>query len=326
MKPSSPPSRRAPFRALLAAGAAAAALALTPVYADAGEIVHVVARGQTLGRIAKRYHVSVEAIREANDLAPGERIHPGLALKIPAKGHEADAAKGAADHGGKRDKPEKTDRAKKGARAPKDEPVDQAASFSRPRGPVRHGFVRMTRGADKLEVQLLGHRGHLAPAALAGLGNILRFAPTGARTPIDPRLAALIGAVSDHFGGRTIHVVSGFRPYSPAQYTPHSNHNVGRAMDFSIEGVPNTVVRDFCRTFRNAGVGYYPNSSFVHLDVRTGKAYWVDYSHPGEAPHYDSPNAQHTADEAARDVEPHPGAGDAGDPSPAGDPGSSTTP
>ncbi len=124
-----------------------------------------------------------------------------------------------------------------------------------------------------------------------------------------------MGEVSDHFGGRTLHVVSGFRPYSPAQYTPHSNHNVGRAMDFSVEGVPNTVVRDFCRTFRNAGVGYYPNSSFVHLDVRTAKAYWIDYSHPGEAPHYDSPSAEGTADEAAGDVEPHAGATGVNDPS-----------
>ncbi len=100
-------------------------------------------------------------------------------------------------------------------------------------------------------------------------------------------------------------------------------------MDFSVEGVPNTVVRDFCRTFRNAGVGYYPNSSFVHLDVRTGKAYWIDYSHPGEAPHYDSPSGQGTADEAAVDVEPHPGVTDptppAADPAPPPAPGSPET-
>ena len=81
-------------------------------------------------------------------------------------------------------------------------------------------------------------------------------------------------------------------------------------MDFSIEGVPSTTVRDFCRTFRDAGVGFYPNSTFVHLDVRTGKSYWIDYSRAGEAPRYDSPSSQGVADEAARDVEPtpHPGA------------------
>jgi hypothetical protein len=55
-------------------------------------------------------------------------------------------------------------------------------------------------------------------------------------------------------------------------------------VDFSIPGVANTVVRDYVRRFRNCGVGYYPNSSFVHLDVRESAAYWVDYAGPGEAP------------------------------------------
>lgn len=300
-----------------AAWLAAIALTLTPSLVSAGahEIVHVVAKGQTLVRIAKRYRVSVEAIREANNLKPGERIHPGLSLVIPEKGKEAEAAKRAAqlaERNGKKDKgkAEKADpRGKKGPKGKKDEPeVDNGLpTFSK--GPKRRGYIRMSRGTEKLEVQLLGKRGHLAPAGLAGLSRILRFYTTGEKIPIDPRLASLIGAVSDHFGGKPIRVVSGYRPYTPAQYTPHSNHNLGRAMDFSIDGVPATVLRDFCRTFRNAGVGYYPNSTFVHLDVRAGKAYWVDYSRPGEAPHYDSPNANHGADEAVRDVEPHPGAG-----------------
>jgi uncharacterized protein YcbK (DUF882 family) len=310
---------------------AALFLTVAPVYAHAGEIVHVVAKGQTLGRIAKRYHTSVEAIREVNGLRPGAQLHPGLSLVIPEKGKEAEAARKAAQLKG--DGGDGRDRSKKGKaeKAPphgklpphgKKDDADAAAQ----RGPKRRGFVRMTRGSEKLEIQLVNRRGHLAPQALTGLGRILRFYPTGAKTTIDPRLAALVGEVSDHFGGRNIHVVSGFRPYTPAQYTPHSNHNVGRAMDFSVEGVPNTVVRDFCRTFRNAGVGYYPNSSFVHLDVRAGKAYWIDYSHPGEAPHYDSPDAQHSADESQGDVEPHPGAVDPAAPPSDADSGSKDTP
>jgi len=63
----------------------AALLTLTPVYASATEIVHVVGKGQTLGRIAKRYRVSVDALREANGLGVGQRIHPGLSLVIPEK-------------------------------------------------------------------------------------------------------------------------------------------------------------------------------------------------------------------------------------------------
>jgi hypothetical protein len=31
-------------------------------------------------------------------------------------------------------------------------------------------------------------------------------------------------------------------------------------------------------------VGYYPNSSFLHLDVRGYNSYWIDYAGPGEAP------------------------------------------
>ena len=37
------------------------------------------------------------------------------------------------------------------------------------------------------------------------------------------------------------------------------------------------------KTFQHIGVGYYPNSNFVHVDVRDGpSAFWIDYSGPGQ--------------------------------------------
>ncbi len=49
-----------------------------------GERVHVVARGDSLGRIARRYDVTVAAIRERNDLRKGgKRIQPEQRLIIP---------------------------------------------------------------------------------------------------------------------------------------------------------------------------------------------------------------------------------------------------
>jgi hypothetical protein len=60
------------------------------------------------------------------------------------------------------------------------------------------------------------------------------------------------------------------------------------AVDFMIPGVPNEALRDFCLTFANTGVGYYPNSSFLHLDVRDQATYWIDRSGPGEPPQYDA--------------------------------------
>ena len=58
----------------------------------------------------------------------------------------------------------------------------------------------------------------------------------------------------------------------------------GLACDFRVVGVKNTELRDYLRhAFKHVGVGYYPNSSFVHLDVRQGaSAFWIDYSGPGE--------------------------------------------
>jgi hypothetical protein len=58
----------------------------------------------------------------------------------------------------------------------------------------------------------------------------------------------------------------------------------GLACDFRVEGVKDTELRDYLRrTFDKVGVGYYPNSSFVHLDVRKDRsAFWIDYSGPGD--------------------------------------------
>jgi uncharacterized protein YcbK (DUF882 family) len=271
-------------RFLLISALSAALLSLaTPGLA---ETTHVVAAGQTLGRIAKRYRVSVEDLRAANDLKPGQAIHPGLELVIP----EAGAAARAKAH------PAPTKRGSEhGAQAARGE-GDYA------RRPKRPGVVHLVRGEEHYDALILGRKGKLNAPALAGLSNVLRFGPN-AKVNVDPRLASLIGMVSDHFGGRTIRIVSGYRPYSPTQYTPHSNHNVGRAMDFLVEGVPNTVVRDYCRQFHDAGVGYYPNSSFVHLDVRSGQTYWIDYARSGEAPRYEGAAPSTPPDEARRDVD-----------------------
>lgn len=277
--------------------------AIWPVYADASETVHVVAKGQNLGAIARRYRTTVDAIREVNGLRKGQRIKPGLVLVIPEKGKIAEAKKAAALRASRAEAARKAADAKKkgnpkAARGPKRDPYAFA--------PKRPGFVRLVRGTDHFDGQLITRHGRLVPSALPRLSRMMKHAPTDAKTSIDPRLATLLGMVSDHFGGRPIHIVSGFRPYTPTQFTRDSNHNHGRALDFYIPGVPNTVLRDFCRTFRNAGVGYYPNSSFVHLDVRTTKAFWIDYSRPGEPPKYDSTSSQGSADESTGDVDQTP--------------------
>ncbi len=105
---------------------------------------------------------------------------------------------------------------------------------------------------------------------------------------IDPRLVAHLALAVEHFrkAGQPARVflVSGYRPRSAGSY-----HAAGRALDFRIDGVNNDALVSFCKTLPDTGCGYYPNSVFVHMDVRdagTGHVSWVDVSRPGETPKY----------------------------------------
>jgi uncharacterized protein YcbK (DUF882 family) len=244
-----------------------------------GDITHVVQPGHTLEAIAHRYHVSVKAILAANAGTDPQSLKPGQTLVIPGV------------------EPSKKDSKGEGGGA------GAHATATRDREPEPRGHdgdvVHAVRFGEEIHVRVRDSRGHVPPGALATFTRMMRQGT--ATHAADARLVALIGVVSRHFGGRTIEIVSGYRPYSPTQYTqPHSNHNDGRALDFRVRGVSNEALRDFCRTLRNTGCGYYPNSTFVHLDVRDSSAYWVDLSRPGEAPRYDRPGS--SPDEGASDV------------------------
>ncbi len=268
--------------------------------------MHVVQRGHTLEAIAHRYHVSVKAIADANHIRDPQHLRVGQQLVIPGvtppptpaprptappppgappthgvapAGHGAAPAHGATP----------------GHPAAPPPPRTYAARATTPG--VIHG-KRLLFNED-FTLRVTDRRGRMAPTTIKTAEHLFRSAG-GLTHELDPRLLALLGVVSDHFGSRPLEIVSGFRPYSPTQYTAHSNHNVGHAVDFRVVGVPNEVLRDFCRTLRNTGCGYYPNSVFVHMDTRTSSAYWIDYSRPGEAPRYNAPNTG--ADEGTSDV------------------------
>jgi hypothetical protein len=149
----------------------------------------------------------------------------------------------------------------------------------------RRGYVTLhSPGIDRRWAgYVLGPGDALLPRAEQQIRSVLASWRTGRSRDIDRRLIRLIAHVSDVFGGRPIRVISGFRETSHAR---RSHHKIGEAMDFSIDGVPNWALRDYLRTLDRTGVGYYPNSSFVHVDVRPVSAYWVDLSRPGAPPRY----------------------------------------
>ncbi len=140
------------------------------------------------------------------------------------------------------------------------------------------------------ELSILARPGRVAkpratPAALAHVPGD-SIAPGIKR--VDPGLVVRLQKVVDHFGkpGETAHLVlvSGYRPASAGSY-----HQRARALDFRIEGVKNEDLVAFCKTLDDTGCGYYPNSVFIHMDVREkGKGHisWIDASGPGEPPRY----------------------------------------
>jgi LysM repeat protein len=213
---------------------------------------HRVYSGQRLESIARRYQVSIEALCEANRIRRTDKLKPGQVLVIP----------GSLPEGGLSSLDVRSQ--------------DSERTRSKP---VKKGYIEMANYTSRYRGVVFDKKGKVAQSAIESISKL--FGATGSRPRVDPRLIALLADVSEHFGGRPLRVVSGWRDHS---YFEDSRHKHSKAVDFSIPGVPNTVLRDYVRRFRNCGVGYYPNSSFVHLDVRESAAYWVDYAGPGEAP------------------------------------------
>ncbi len=284
------------------------------------DVQHTVGRGHTIEAIANRYHVTAKAIIEANHLKDVKHLRVGEVLTIPgvkdkseatstkAKSHEApkptaeDRAANAAAERHPSDKSSDTGSAlKKGEKVAKAGKTNGRETTTFAMKAKTPGVIHVHRIAttEQYDIHVGDRRGRVSPVALKTFEKMMR-SPNGMAHPIEPRLVSLLGVVSNHFGSRKIEVVSGFRPFTPTQFNPHSNHMHGKAVDFRVAGVPNETLRDFCRTLKNVGCGYYPNSVFVHMDVRDQSTFWIDYSKPGEAPRYNAPGLD--ADEGTSDV------------------------
>lgn len=136
---------------------------------------------------------------------------------------------------------------------------------------------------ETMALRLRDGKGRPVKGVQRRFDHFLRCHYTNVEHKMDPRLMKLLFQTGHHWPGRRLEVVSGYRHPDVAK-NPHSPHMKGLACDFRVEGVKTAELRDYLRhTFDRVGVGYYPNSSFVHLDVRKDRsAFWIDYSGPGE--------------------------------------------
>lgn len=277
----------------------------------AAQRTHTVREGQTLARIARRYGVTVADLLAANGLDRDDPIRPGMELRLPEEGvvyvrSGLTLSEIARDHGCTVEELRRINHLREGASLRVGDRVvlcgfeesarsrrdgSSASSESRWGSPRTRGVASFYRISThtKSRVRLVDRRGHAARRGIRRLAELMRpagFRPAR-RTPNPPgRLLEVMARISDHFGGRTIHIVSGYRT-AGGSTRESSRHTRGAALDIRIAGVPNTTLRDYVRTtFERVGVGFYPRSRFVHVDVRDRSTYWVDWSRPGESPRY----------------------------------------
>jgi uncharacterized protein YcbK (DUF882 family) len=140
---------------------------------------------------------------------------------------------------------------------------------------------------------LIDAKGEIRLNTLDEMRDFLACRKTQSDHPIHPRLLSLIHAVAAAYPGRSLIVHSGYRHPDVSHHAKRSNHTRGRAIDFRVQGVSNRELFERLRhSFAKVGVGYYPNSAFVHLDVREDETLWVDYAGPGESACYSKTPAE----------------------------------
>jgi uncharacterized protein YcbK (DUF882 family) len=134
---------------------------------------------------------------------------------------------------------------------------------------------------EEVKVNIYDRGGGFDEEALAELDRIFRCKRTGEQRAGDPRLYETVSVIQDHFGGKRIELVSGFR----FQENESSRHFHASAADMRIEGVSIRELYEYAESLDTGGmgIGIYPRAGFVHVDWRAPgePSYrWTDRSPP----------------------------------------------
>ena len=117
------------------------------------------------------------------------------------------------------------------------------------------------------------------PAALDKLNYFLRDHRTDDQSHYDPREFDLLHNLLTRLGrpNAVVDIVCGYRTPESNEYlrtrgpntgvAKNSQHTLAKAIDIRIPGVGTRKLRDIALSLQAGGVGYYPISQFVHVDV-----------------------------------------------------------
>lgn len=115
------------------------------------------------------------------------------------------------------------------------------------------------------------------PQALDQLNGFLADHRTGDVIRYDPRVFDLLYKLTVAAGrpSTEVDVVCGYRTSQSNEFlrrttfgvAQHSRHMLGQAIDIRMPGVSTLTLRNLALGLHIGGVGYYPKSQFVHVDV-----------------------------------------------------------
>ena len=161
---------------------------------------------------------------------------------------------------------------------PEEIAADGAASVSPEEGkPYQLRMFNLHTGESLDIVYRIGNT--YLPDALEKLNYFLRDHYTQDVSNYDPkefdvlhammaRLGKLDGVIDIVCGYRTPETNAALRQNSPQTgVAEHSQHMEGHAIDLRVPGVTTAKLRDAALSLGAGGVGYYPVSQFVHVDV-----------------------------------------------------------
>jgi uncharacterized protein YcbK (DUF882 family) len=119
-------------------------------------------------------------------------------------------------------------------------------------------------------------KGGYVPGALAEIDFILRDHRTGEVIEIDRNLLDLLSSLRAGVGkSQPFHIISGYRSVrtnsalrrKSGGVAGRSLHLVGKAADIRLPGCDLATLRAAALELRGGGVGHYPKSDFIHVDV-----------------------------------------------------------
>jgi uncharacterized protein YcbK (DUF882 family) len=144
--------------------------------------------------------------------------------------------------------------------------------------PVPELRLRLFNAHTNERIDVVYRRGDAyQPDALAQLDQFLRDHRTGAVHRYDPRVFDLLADLTESLGrpDAEIEIVCGYRsPWSNEYLRAHTTgvaknslHMQAEAIDIRVPPVRTSVLRRAALALQRGGVGYYPQSGFVHVDV-----------------------------------------------------------